>query len=123
MDDAHKAMRTNEMRSLKAVFIAEGINELIQAWFKYANYQPRFTGTSKVGAKGNTGGVGTIQFVPPTSQGDKVGKEAAELADAVKAGRATTALQRLYGEQKVREFQAGEITIEQLLEEKSESSE
>lgn len=115
--DKNKTKRTNEMRALKAVFIAEGINDLIEAWFHYNGYQRRFTGTSKVTAKG-TGGIGGMQFVPPASQGDKVGTQAKELESSVKTGRVEAALKALLGDKagRIVELKNGDVTVEDLME-------
>lgn len=117
-----KALRTNEMRALRAVFIAEDLNRLIEAWFHYNGYQPRFEGTSKVSAKGTSGGIGTMKFVPPNSQGDKVGVEARELASSVKAGRTVEALKALLGDKahRIVDLQNGDITVDQLVSEVKE---
>jgi hypothetical protein len=110
-DEAHKKARTAEMAALKAVFIAENLNDLIEAFYAKFNYQRRWTGADK-------SGIGTIKFYPEAKQTDKVGTAAQELADAVKAGRTSEALKRLLGDQahRVVDLQNGDIEVEQLVE-------
>lgn len=109
MDEGHKKHRTAEMAALKAVFIAENINDLIEAFYAKNNYQRRWNGADK-------SGIGTMKFYPEGKQEDKVGKAASELADAVKNGRTTEMLKRLMGDQahRIVDLQNGDVTVEQL---------
>lgn len=68
-----KAARKVEFDAVKAIFINEGINDMIEALLRYLGYQNRFTGYSK-------SGVATFQLLPPWKQNDGVGKKAKALA-------------------------------------------
>jgi hypothetical protein len=68
-----KSKRTEEFRAVRGVFINEGLNDLIEAFFRKLGYQTRFTGIAK-------NGTGNVQFVPPTAAAkDAVGKAAGKL--------------------------------------------
>jgi hypothetical protein len=78
-----KKVRKTEFDAVKAIFINEGINDLIEALLRYLGYQNRFAGYSK-------SGVATFQMLPKWKQNDVVGKKSTALAIETK----TIALER-----------------------------
>jgi hypothetical protein len=68
-----KKARKVEFDSVRAIFINEKLNDMVEALLRYLGYQNRFTGYTK-------GGVATFQMLPPWKQNDAVGKKADSLA-------------------------------------------
>jgi hypothetical protein len=99
-----KAARTAEFRAVRAIFINEGLNDLIEGALRKLGYQARFEGASKTG-------VATMKFVPPTKQNDPIGKKAAELVSAMKSAKVRAALVAQIGADKVIELETSAVTV------------
>jgi hypothetical protein len=99
-----KAARTAEFRAIKAIFINEGINDLIEGALRKLGYQARFEGASKTG-------VATMKFVPPTKQNDVVGKAAGTMKGAMINARIRQALIEQIGKDKVVELEESAVTF------------
>jgi hypothetical protein len=94
--------RRTEFNSVRAVFILEGLNDLIEAGLRKLGYQPRFQGAGKDGKA-------TMHYIAPHKQDDVVGKRATELAATLGASRMKKALIALYGEEKAERIAQGEV--------------
>jgi hypothetical protein len=95
-------LRRTEFNAVRAVFILEGLNDLIEAGLRKVGYQPRFQGAGKDGKA-------TMHFVPPAKQDDVVGKTAKELSESLGAVRMKKALIALYGAEKAERIAQGEV--------------
>lgn len=86
-----KKARTEQFRRIRAIFVNEGINDLIEAVYRKLGAKAQFAGVTKTG-------IGNFKFVPQTlwnGKTDAVLKQAATMASETKSAKTVESVKAL----------------------------